>query len=261
MMAMVKHSIIEMRPEQDYKWIVFVDSDSWVDTTKATEMLSYYDPDASVSIGRVHRLQRNSRTLVQIFLGGGAGIFVSRGALKAIRATWALCERMMNTTNWESLEHRGGDAWFGFCLQKADVPMIDDTWLQGFPPSTIPLALRRAAVSFHRGGSLHDLKNDITSSLTAVQTQADDLPCDPYYCQVDRKWRCATHFSIIGAPKTGTTSLFHYFDKHSKIALASEKEVTACGLRCVLAVSDPYSVSCWRSYSSGVGRSCRIVRL
>ena len=239
MMAMVKHSIIEMRPEEDHKWVAFVDSDSWVNTTKATEMLSYYDPDASVSIGRVHRSQRNSKTRVQIFLGGGCGIFVSRGALKSIRATWAVCKLLMQTTKWENLEHRGGDSWLSLCLQKAKIPMIDDTWLQGNPPSTMPLALRRVSVSFHRGGSLHDVKNDIPKSFTPVQKQPDDLPCYPYFCQVDRKWRCAPHFSIIGAPKTGTTSLFHYFGKHSKIALAREKEVTVCGLRCVLAVSDP----------------------
>ena len=38
-------------------------------------------------------------------------------------------------------------------------------------------------------------------------------------------WVCAPHFSILGAPKTGTTSLYKYLGEHARVRLATEKEL------------------------------------
>ena len=206
--------------EKQYRWFSFIDADTWIDTDRVIEMLSFYDSDQALAVGRLHRAATRLGSM-QVFLGGGAGIFVSRGAVKALRDSWSKCVANIEDASWQAREHRGGDAWFGLCLQTAGIAQLDDAWLQGFPANTLPPALRRAAVTFHRGTSLHHT----THGETRHERDANAIPCYPYYLQVRRAWVCAPHFAILGAPKTGTTSLYNYLGQHGKIVLAEEKEV------------------------------------
>ena len=119
----------------EYKWFAFVDADTWIDAAAATRMLAFYDCEAPVAVGRLHRATTRVGS-VQVFLGGGAGIFVSRGALAALRARWDQAWRCSTRRRGRARAPRGRRV--GLCPQLAGVAQLDDPWLQGFPANTLP---------------------------------------------------------------------------------------------------------------------------
>ena len=99
---------------QETQWLVYVDDDTYVLWEPLLELLSRYDPCAAHYFGRpLHEAG------YPLFVGGGAGIVLSRGAAMQILALKdsEACDPL--NLKWSDRMHSGGDAWLGDCAEHA----------------------------------------------------------------------------------------------------------------------------------------------
>jgi hypothetical protein len=134
-----------------------------------------------------------------VLLGGGPGIALSKGALISIRAANCIDK------NFKVISQMipGGDGWLGQCLTYAKVPMVHDWRFKPLPPLAFDKHQQAHAVSFHKSHvrEAHEWLSDGGWKL------GNDL-CNPVLLRDLGKIQCLPLFTIIGAQKSGTTSMF-----------------------------------------------------
>ena len=213
---------------QDVAWYVYVDDDTYVLGDSLLELLSKYDPDVPHYFGRP--LQEEG---YPAFVGGGAGIVLSRAGARAILALKDAIECDPKNLKWVDRIHQGGDAWLGDCAEAAGVHTEMEYGFYPQPPVANLFHLYADAVTYHGvedhnqlHASLEEFRKANASSRSANAAEIDPR-CVPVF--VDHKYTCLPHFIIAGVPKAGTTSLYKYLMQHPEVLPAKDKELTFWG--------------------------------
>ncbi|KAL1507551.1 hypothetical protein AB1Y20_007171 [Prymnesium parvum] len=204
---------------QGTAWYVYVDDDTYVLWAPLLELLRRHDAAASHYFGRP--LQEEG---FPIFVGGGAGIVLSRAAAMRIRAASALPECDPLHLKWVDRTHQGGDAWLGDCAEVAGVQVDMEYGFYPQPPVANLFHLFKDAVTFHGVEDHHAMYAALSANATG---EAYDSRCVPVF--IDHKYNCLPHFIIGGVPKAGTTSLYKYLMQHPDVLPAVDKELTFWG--------------------------------
>ena len=220
MKAIFEFSIRAHWDELQTPWYVYVDDDTYVLLEPLKELLARYDPRAAYYFGRP--LQEEGHP---VFVGGGAGIVLSRAAALQILSLRDAPECDPLALKWVDRIHQGGDAWLGECADAAGVHVDMEYGFYPQPPVANMFQHFRDAVSFHG-------VEDMTSMHRALSANASgglayDPRCVPVF--VNHKYTCLPHFIIGGVPKAGTTSLYKYLMEHPEVLPASDKELTFWG--------------------------------
>ncbi|KAJ3025010.1 UNVERIFIED_CONTAM: hypothetical protein HDU68_007558 [Siphonaria sp. JEL0065] len=170
------HLLHERFPKAE--WYVMFDDDSFVYIDNLEEYLSTLDPDEPHYIGQSNRFKGCDGVKVfgqgPRFAQGGAGIVISRGAMKAIASILDGCILRYKTC-W------AGDIRVGLCMRDAGILVKHKDGFFGIPPNanfqfpndpcTKPFVFHHSLP--HQIQSLYDLqssKNDLT---TKTVTMAD----------------------------------------------------------------------------------------
>ena len=236
-----------------YDWAVVVDDDTYVKVPAFVAMLGAHDPSGATAVGRKFFCEAKGS-----LLGGGPGIALSRGALAAIRTVDC------PSRGFPVISHAvpGGDGWMGQCMAAAGVTVEHDFRFKSLPPFAYPPNQVAHAVSFHkshvrevhaflfpgeaqavlqgsrgsrsgaasawaRAASLGKGSGGAAAGLAAVS--AANPPCLPVLLRDLVEVRCLPLFTIIGAQKAGTTSLFEYLGQHPQVQLPANKELNFYG--------------------------------
>lgn len=188
-----------------YDWVLLVDDDSFVDRNRLVDkVLSYVSPSVPLALGRKFYGKGSS------LIGGGPGIAISRAALKKIKV--ANCQESLPII---STAVPGGDGWLGQCLTNAGVPMSDDWHFKSFPPTAyLPRQSQRFATFHRRAMTSRPKKHECRDS---VEHWSLSAPV------------CAPSFTILGAPKAGTTTLHFVLGQHPEVGLPRTKELNFWG--------------------------------
>jgi hypothetical protein len=162
------------------------------------------------------------------FVGGGAGILFSRAARGRLCTKPCLitCLAHMLGMIKADREAMGGDQMLGKCARDCQLP-----------PTSIP-GFGRHPLWVARGGR-STANAMITTHHTRPTNRTNSMEADPR-CRVlhvpERSgtravdsgvmdYICAPAFAVIGAPKSGTTSLFAYLSQNPDIAAPKQKEL------------------------------------
>ena len=228
----------------------------------------------AIAVGRRFTCEKKNMAL----LGGGPGIYLSRGAVAAIRR--AECAHLKFPIISRSVP--GGDGWLGQCLEVAGVKLSHDWRLKSLPPYAYEPNIADHAVSFHKSNVrvvhgyllssfpsstslLHDSNRSYDLTGLNAKFQHDEwtfygarlkysfmqyfsqlrrphsikstndnnlispLLCPPVLLRDQGKLYCLPLFTIIGAQKGGTTSLFSWLSQHPFVKPPSEKELNFYG--------------------------------
>ena len=213
---------------QQVKWHVYVDDDTYVLGAPLLDLLAKYDANAPHYFGRP--LQEDG---YPGFVGGGAGIVLSRTAARAILALRDSAECNPLNLKWMDRIHQGGDAWLGDCAEAAGVSVDMEYGFYPQPPVANLFHLYTDAVAFHGVEDHREFHSELTAFAATNATDHEsaartDPRCVPVF--VDHKYTCLPHFIIGGVPKAGTTSLYKYLLQHPEVLPAKDKELTFwCG--------------------------------
>ena len=191
-------------------------------------LLQKYDPSEPHYFGRP--LQEEG---YPAFVGGGAGIVLSRAAARIILEMRESDDCNPLNLKWGERTHQGGDAWLGDCAEASGVHVDMEYGFYPQPPVADLFHLYTDAVAFH-GVEDHKAMHDAitayraknASHKLAARAQTDPR-CVPVF--VDHKYTCLPHFIIGGVPKAGTTSLYKYLLQHPEVRPAKDKELTFWG--------------------------------
>ena len=214
---------------KEVRWLVYVDDDTYVIRPTLLSLLRRYDSNEAHYFGRP--LQEEG---YPAFVGGGAGIVLSRGGANTILGVSAAHDECSPLhLKWNDRIHQGGDAWLGDCAEVAGVHTEMEYGFYPQPPVADLFHLYSDAVAFH---GVEDHKAFHTSRIAfnaqnmsvrhALKAKTDPR-CVPVF--VDHKYTCLPHFIIGGVPKAGTTSLYKYLLQHPEVLPAKDKELTFWG--------------------------------
>ncbi|EOD25240.1 hypothetical protein EMIHUDRAFT_450486 [Emiliania huxleyi CCMP1516] len=158
-----------------------------------------------------------------LFVGGGAGIVLSRAAARGIVLSRAAARQIIAlkdaevcdplSLKWAERVHSGGDAWLGDCAESAGVHTDMEFGFYPQPPVSNLFHLFADAVAFHGVENHAAMHSALRANGTAA---AFDPRCVPVFA--DHKYSCLPHFIIGGVPKAGTTSLYKYLLEHPDAA-------------------------------------------
>ena len=137
-----------------------------------------------------------------VFVGGGAGIVLSRAAALQILSLRESSECDPLNLKWADRTHQGGDAWLGDCADASGVHIDMEYGFYPQPPGANMFQHFKDAVSFH---GVEDMSSMFRALQAPASGQSFDPRCVPVF--VDHKYVCLPHFIIGGVPKAGTTSL------------------------------------------------------
>lgn len=222
MKAIFEFSVRAHWEEMQTQWFVYVDDDTYVLMEPLLELLSRYNPQAAHYFGRP--LQEEG---YPVFVGGGAGIVLSRAAAVQILSLRASPECDPLHVKWTDRTHQGGDAWLGDCADAAGVHIDMEYGFYPQPPVANMFQHVRDAVSFHGVEDMNSMFLALQANAAGGSGQAFDPRCVPVF--VDHKYVCLPHFIIGGVPKAGTTSLYKYLMQHPDVRPAEDKELTFWG--------------------------------
>ena len=181
--------VMRGRGEPLPRWAFMCDDDSFTFTSELLATLAKLDPDEPHYLGYAFIAAPHLEGIVPgvrqpLFANGGAGIAVSRAAMRAVLPHMAQCEREYRW-NWP------GDVRVAQCLLDVGVPV---TWVHTFhaenphviihkakpPPGSVPVGLHLPPLSFHHVDldTLHQLDR-----MHIVRTQAalPGLPPRPHF--------------------------------------------------------------------------------
>jgi len=204
---------------QETEWYIYVDDDTYVLMEPLMALLRWYDPRAAHYFGRP--LAEDAHPL---FVGGGAGIVLSRAAALQIVAMKDSSDCDPLHIKWGERVHQGGDAWLGDCADAAGVHVDMEYGFYPQPPVANLFGLFGDAVSFHGVEDHRAFREALAANASG---KAYDPRCVPIFA--DHKYSCLPHFIIGGVPKAGTTSLYKYLLQHPDVLPAADKELTFWG--------------------------------
>ena len=197
-----------------------MDDDTYVLWDELLRLLRKYDPDTAHYFGRP--LQEEGWP---VFVGGGAGIVLSRAAALQIVSMRDSPECDPLKVAWGERTHQGGDAWLGDCADASGVHVDMEYGFYPQPPVANMFHLVSDAVAFHGVEDHHAMHAALKAE--AAGGGAYDTRCTPVF--LDHKYHCLPHFIIGGVPKAGTTSLYKYLMQHPEVLPAEDKELTFWG--------------------------------
>ena len=209
---------LRARHEPVPKWVFMVDDDSFAFTPQVLATLRARDPDQPHYLGYAFIAAPHLEGIVPgkrqpLFANGGAGIAVSRGALKAALPIFERCEATYKW-NWP------GDVRVAQCLLDAGVSV---EWIKSFhaeapgviihkqrpPPGSVPVGLHLPPISFHHvdADALFSLERMQTVQLSPAAVAAATATHEPH--EVDWSKHAfqplhATH------PRTGVQLQMHF---------------------------------------------------
>lgn len=120
------------------KWFFRADDDTSVNLSRLRDLLARYDPDQALFIGQVYGYQERP------YLTGGAGVVLSRGALRK----WAACGENCRCPSLDYFD----DMFIGTSFEKLGVEFVNEPGFHQEVPEVYPsklLALDQP-ISFHR---------------------------------------------------------------------------------------------------------------
>lgn len=198
-----------------FAWVVLADDDTSIVPDRLAAVLEGHDARRPIAVGRKFgHVDKGS------LIGGGPGIAMSRAALDKIAA----CDCCPISLPIVSHTVPGGDGWLGQCLTAAGVAISDDWHFRSFPPFAFQPQHRNRMATFHRGVDTFE------HSLNEKDASRASHHCrQPIYHWSLQETICAPSFTIIGAPKAGTTSLHYILGQHPDVALAHRKELNFWG--------------------------------
>ena len=199
------------------------DDDTYVLPDALLELLQKYDPEEAHYFGRP--LQEEG---FPAFVGGGAGIVLSKGAARLVSLMLANPECDPLNAKWNERIHQGGDAWLGDCAQWSGITVDMEYGFYAQPPVADLFHLYADAVAFHGvedHAAMHtSLAHWRTQNETSRQLHFQkkyDPRCVPVF--LNHRYTCLPHFVIGGVPKAGTTSLYKYLLQHPEVVPAKDK--------------------------------------
>ena len=212
---------------RDVRWHVYVDDDTYVLKEPLMQLLRRYSSDTPHYFGRP--LQEEG---YPGFVGGGAGIVMSRAAAQSLLSLQDSGECDPLNLKWVDRIHQGGDAWLGDCAEAAGVSVDMEYGFYPQPPVANLFHLYSDAVCFHGVEDHREFHRELeafaSSDASNQQTgRRTDPRCTPVF--VNHKYTCLPHFIIGGVPKAGTTSLYKYLLQHPEVVPAKDKELTFWG--------------------------------
>jgi len=198
-------------------WFIVVDDDTYIKVPEMSRLLGHHDAGLAVAVGRKFFSPGKGG-----LLGGGPGIALSRGALGAIET-----ERCQS---FPVISHSvpGGDGWLGQCMSAAGVTLIHDWRFKSLPPLAFSKEQQAWAASFHKS-NVRSVASWLAGRPKAGQTNALTPMCAPALLRDLKELTCIPRFTIIGAQKAGTTSIFEYLGQHPNVRLPEEKELNFWG--------------------------------
>jgi len=224
---------------QESQWFVYVDDDTYLLWAQTLELLRRYDPSVPFYFGRP--LQEEG---FPTFVGGGAGIVLSRAAALEILARCDSGDCEPRDSKWEVRTHQGGDSWLGDCAETSGVPTDMEFGFYPQPPVANLFHFFRDAVAFHGVTDHREMHASLAASTaawaerrgggdgaTGAQPGTPEVRLDPRCVPVflDHHYSCLPHFVIGGVPKAGTTSLYKYLLQHPEVPPAGNLELRRLG--------------------------------
>ena len=197
-----------------FDWFVIMDDDTYVQSPKLLKVLEKYDYREAIAVGRKFTNEDNKQ-----LLGGGPGIALSGQAILQMRKRGCLSTNLPII----SFSVPGGDGWLGQCCEMAGVKLHNNQAFKSLPP------VAYAAHAVPQGVSWHKASVRQVHEFFAVpfrnQTGRRGRRCDPVLTRGRATAQCLPSFTIIGAQKAGTTSLFEWLGQHPQVKLPKEKEL------------------------------------
>jgi len=203
---------------ESYAWFVVVDDDTYIKVPAFLNALRAHDHRQPTAVGRKFFNDVKGWSL----LGGGPGIALSKGAVRSMAE--ANCLEKSFPINSHTVP--GGDGWLGQCMNEAGVLLEHDWRFKSLPPFAFSQNQRDHAVSFHKS-SVHEVHSYLNGQGDSAVAQSPQ--CKPVLLRDSGQVLCLPHFTIIGAQKAGTTSLFKYLGQHPQVRLPKEKEANFYG--------------------------------
>ena len=205
---------------QGMAWYVYVDDDTYVLWDELLRLLPEVRPGHGALLWAAA-----AGGGVAVFVGGGAGIVLSRAAALQIVSMRDSPECDPLKVAWGERTHQGGDAWLGDCADASGVHVDMEYGFYPQPPVANMFHLVSDAVAFHGVEDHHAMHAALKAE--AAGGGAYDTRCTPVF--LDHKYHCLPHFIIGGVPKAGTTSLYKYLMQHPEVLPAEDKELTFWG--------------------------------
>jgi hypothetical protein len=112
-------------------------------------------------------------------------------------------------------------------MTAAQVIMMNDWRFKSLPPYAYSPNQQAHAISFHKS-HVKEVENFLEKENRGMLSLTDPT-CNPVLIRDQAKTYCLPFFTIIGAQKAGTTSMFAYLGQHPRVNNPSEKELNFWG--------------------------------
>lgn len=112
-------------------------------------------------------------------------------------------------------------------MTAAHVIMMNDWRFKSLPPYSYSPNQQAHAVSFHKS-HVREVHTYLETD-NIVVLPFSNATCNPIIIRDQAKIYCLPMFTIIGAQKAGTTSMFSYLGQHPQVRLPAEKELNFWG--------------------------------